>query len=109
MNLNGSGGPAAQTIRPDEGARTQPELGRPGSHPRPARAAASGLLAPRAVPVPGDAPEGTDPELWAVLTSEERSFFSRMHLSGPLTYGRKAVVAHTQAPLARGGRIDVRA
>ena len=113
MNVNGIGGAAAQIIRPNEGARTQAERasGQAAAvpQPQPTRVAASGLLAPRQEVVPTEAPAGTDPELWAVLTAEERSFFSRMSAAGPLTYGRQAAISPTQAPLARGGRIDVRA
>ena len=50
-----------------------------------------------------EAPEGTDPALWSVLTSEERVYFARVQSLGPLTYGRGE-----RAPaLPRGGRIDV--
>jgi len=58
------------------------------------------------------APEGTDPALWSVLTSDERAFFSRVVTSGPLTYSKMAA-ANTNRPAAmpsiRGGRIDFRA
>lgn len=58
------------------------------------------------------APEGTDPALWSVLTSDERAFFSRVITSGPLTYSKMAA-ANTNRPAAmpsiRGGRIDFRA
>ncbi len=57
-------------------------------------------------------PEGTDPALWSVLTSDERAFFSRVVTSGPLTYSKMAA-ANTSRPAAmpsiRGGRIDFRA
>jgi hypothetical protein len=57
------------------------------------------------------APEGTDPGLWSVLTSEERNFFSKTVTSGPLTYSRVMLsgARATPAPAARGGRIDIRA
>lgn len=57
------------------------------------------------------APEGTDPGLWSVLTSEERNFFARTVTSGPLTYSRVMLsgARATPAPAARGGRIDIRA
>lgn len=118
MNLTSIGGtPAQQIVRPGEGARTHADrqVAQGGAaavapSPTPARvAAASGLLAPRAEVVPVEAPAGTDPQLWAVLTADERSFFSRMSASGPLTYGRQMAASHTQAPVSRGGRIDVRA
>lgn len=56
--------------------------------------------------VPMEAPEGTDPMLWGVLTSEERSFFARARAMGQVTYGpgNRSVAAG----VPRGGRIDVR-
>lgn len=66
--------------------------------PEAAAASAPGIGA-----LPAEPPPGTDPELWAVLTSEERVYFARMQSLGPLTYGRGE-----RAPaLPRGGRLDV--
>jgi len=51
------------------------------------------------------APEGVDPMLWSVLTTEERMFFSKFRAMGPLTY---APASRTQSEnLPRGGRIDI--
>ncbi len=63
---------------------------------------------PRAVAsLPSEAPSGTDPALWSVLTSEERQFFARAQALGPLTYGPD--VGRTGADAAlRGGRVNVR-
>lgn len=74
---------------------------------QPAAAAAARQAAP-AVPV--EAPPGTDPELWAVLSSDERAFFSRVGAMGPLTYGYVMQTGQlpTEAPASRGGRLDVR-
>ena len=60
--------------------------------------------------VPVDAPAGTDPALWNVLTTEERNFFAKTASLGPLTYSRfkEATTAQTP-PAARGVRLDVRA
>ena len=44
--------------------------------------------------VPTQAPPGTDPDLWSVLTHEERSFFATVQSAEPPTYGP-----------TRGGRI----
>lgn len=57
------------------------------------------------------APEGTDPALWSVLTSDERAFFARVVTSGPLTYSKMAAANAQRAamPAIRGGRIDFRA
>jgi hypothetical protein len=81
-------------------------------------AAASPLGAPQRS-LPAEAPAGTDPELWGVLTSEERTFFAKAVQSGPLTYGRmaagvqalqgNAAAANAFAAASRGGRLDVRA
>ena len=114
MNVNGIGGTAAQQLlRPQEKPRTSVEQERAATAaaaPIPARVAASGLLAPRQGVVAPEAPAGTDPELWKVLTTEERTFFARMGNGGPLTYGRQTMVATApQAPMVRGGRLDVRA
>jgi hypothetical protein len=113
MNLNGIGGTAAPLLRPQEKPRTttveQERAATAAAAPTPARVAASGLLAPRPGVVAPEAPAGTDPELWKVLTAEERSFFARMSNGGPLTYGRQAATGGPQAPMVRGGRLDVRA
>ena len=68
------------------------------------------IAAPTQNSVPAEAPAGTDPELWNVLTSEERNFFAKTSALGPLTYGRyKAAVNPAAPPAARGVRLDVRA
>ena len=57
--------------------------------------------------VPTDAPKGTDPALWSVLTSEERSFFAKARAMGPLTYGPGQDRGAAAGTLL-GGRLDVR-
>lgn len=57
-------------------------------------------------------PRGADPQLWSVLTSEEKGYFAKQAALGPLTYGptarlKDAVPAAMQAP--RGLRLDVSA
>ncbi len=59
--------------------------------------------------VPVDAPAGTDPALWSVLTNDERNFFAKSATLGPLTYGRIKAVSHPTPPSVRGVRLDVRA
>ena len=59
--------------------------------------------------VPAEAPAGTDPSLWSVLTSEERAFFAKTAALGPLTYGRIKAATQPAAPAPRGVRLDVRA
>ena len=57
--------------------------------------------------LPADAPAGTDPALWSVLTSQERAFFSRARSMGPVTYGPGR--GSNQLPAALlGGRLDVK-
>jgi hypothetical protein len=78
--------------------------------------APGGAAAPAGAPA-AEPPAGTDPELWSVLTGDERAFFARAASTGPLTYGRISAGVHALqgnplagAPLAgaRGGRLDVR-
>ena len=59
--------------------------------------------------VPPEAPAGTDPSLWSVLTTEERNFFAKTAAMGPLTYGRIKAETNAAPPAARGVRLDVRA
>lgn len=64
----------------------------------------------RSAPTPGAAasiaPAGTDPELWSVLTSEERQFFEKAQSLGPVTYSPRTAPADTSMP--RGSRLDLR-
>jgi hypothetical protein len=66
--------------------------------------------APGAVPaLPVEAPPGTDPALWSILSADERSFFAKSQAMGPLTYGRKmAQRMEPPMPAVRGGRLDIR-
>jgi hypothetical protein len=59
--------------------------------------------------VPAEAPAGTDPALWSVLTAEERGHFAKASALGPLTYSRIKAVTNPAPPAARGVRLDVRA
>jgi hypothetical protein len=59
--------------------------------------------------VPAEAPPGTDPTLWSVLTADERTFFAKTAALGPLTYGRIKAAQNATPPAARGVRLDVRA
>ncbi len=107
-------------------------IARPAARPgvAPGRAGVAGGATPSAAPalrpqpslaapanaLPAEAPAGTDPELWNVLTSDERAFFAKAASNGPITYGRVAARLNTMngfsnqaAPPARGVRLDVRA
>jgi hypothetical protein len=111
----GTGGAAgAGQVRPGH-----PGVARPAATPTPAQPAAvrpqQSLAAP-ANALPAEAPAGTDPELWGVLTSEERAYFAKAAATGPLTYGRVATrlnalngLQQAAPPAARGVRLDVRA
>jgi len=62
-----------------------------------------------AAAVPTQAPAGTDPALWSVLSADERVFFAKLGAMDPLTYGRVLSQAQQSAvPAARGGRLDVK-
>jgi hypothetical protein len=119
MSIYGIRGPYGGGIRPEAPATTRPNATpsptggaqrtitqTPVAAPTPKSAAAA---APTAVPV--QAPQGTDPELWSVLTQDERTYFAKLGAMGPLTYGRvlSGGSLPTQPPMARGGRLDVKA
>jgi hypothetical protein len=108
------GRPLAQ---PGDGAAVRPQpAGR--TAPPPAALRPQAPLTGGAASLPAEAPPGTDPELWSVLTGEERAFFAKAAATGPLTYSRiSAGVRALQgqpAPVPpsagalRGGRLDVR-
>lgn len=119
MSLNGVSGIAPPLLRPQENARARVEQDRAAAAtveraPNKVRIAGAGLLAPRQDALSAEAPEGTDPELWQVLSADERAFFARMTAMGPLTYGRSAGMPGNPAgagdpPPVRGGRLDVKA
>jgi hypothetical protein len=52
-------------------------------------------------------PDGVDPALWSVLTTEEKAFFQGNLARGPLTYGPGTARAASPGPSA-GGRLDIR-
>lgn len=70
--------------------------------------AARTQVAPAAVPA--QPPPGTDPDLWNVLSNDERTYFAKLGAMGPLTYGR-VLSGHVQPQQAvsRGARLDVKA
>ncbi len=107
MSINGINGVVGHPgIRPGHVSDTEREPGNkaiqaPSSSPAAAAStAASGVLS-------AEAPAGTDPALWSVLTSEERSFFAKANSIGLLTYSPRRS-ANAGAATIRGGRIDVR-
>ena len=111
--------PDPRTTRPDGSAPSG--ANRAGHHAvrhMPARPAATESQQPAAraniaMPVGTSdvaAPEGTDPKLWSILTSEERSFFAKSGTQGPVTYARVMMGTQDQslAPSMRGFRLDIR-
>jgi hypothetical protein len=122
MSLNGISSGYSRPMTPqttgtsplrDQGA-TRPQVA-PGVA-RPTAPAPGALLAPTTAPgaanaLPVEPPAGTDPELWSVLSAEERGFFAKAGAMGPLTYGRMMSEGATQPAMAavRGGRLDIRA
>jgi hypothetical protein len=88
--------------------RTEQGAVQPAATPAPAqRAGAVSIAAPTQPSLPATAPQGTDPELWSVLTGEERTFFAKLGSMGPLTYGR-VMQTPNAPPTIRGGRLDVK-
>ncbi|MEO7362309.1 MAG: hypothetical protein ABI120_18405 [Gemmatimonadaceae bacterium] len=121
MSINGIGNPLLANIgplaRPDESSRTSIDRNRTGASGAASAPAIAPALRPQAPiagqsaqnVVPAEAPAGTDPTLWSVLTSEERNFFAKTASLGPLTYGRIKASMPAAPPSVRGGRLDVRA
>ena len=107
MSINGINGAVGRPgLRPGQVSDTEREpksqaIQTPSNTPAAAAsAAASGVLS-------AEAPEGTDPALWSVLTSEERSYFAKANSIGLLTYSPRRS-ANAGAATIRGGRIDVK-
>ncbi|HEX6925007.1 MAG TPA: hypothetical protein VF167_06235 [Longimicrobiaceae bacterium] len=114
MNLNGIGSLHGM-LRPSQAEpRTRVESGNahqpvPAPTTAPTRPAREVNPAELSQTLPLEPPPGTDPELWAVLSSEERAFFAKVGSMGPLTYGHLLNSARTDQPVMRGGRLDVKA
>jgi hypothetical protein len=115
MNLNGIGNLPGMLRPTHPEPRTRVENGQTGqtlpapapAGVRPTREAAPAAELNQTLPV--EPPAGTDPELWSVLSSEERAFFAKAGSMGPLTYGHLLNSARTDQPVMRGGRLDVKA
>lgn len=90
-------------VRPQDARQVTPAQ-------QPATAARGVGTAPgAAASLPAEAPAGTDPALWSILSSAERTFFAKSQAMGPLTYGRKMTErAEPALPAVRGGRLDIR-
>jgi hypothetical protein len=96
MNVSGPGSiPAAYRL---------PPVARPPAT-KPAVEVGHAPAAP-ATTAAADVPPGSDPALWAILTSEERAFFTQQAALGPIHYGPRSAATAPDAPV--GGRLDVR-
>lgn len=100
------------TRAPDNaGAGVRPERATIAPTAAPRRPAVAPAAAPANRALSAEPPVGVDPQLWSVLTSDERAHFSKLSAMGPLTYGRGASafsVADAPPPAVRGARLDVR-
>ena len=98
--LSGLGHPGLDRRAPaEEAARRDADAQVDTTAARASQAAAAAAESPAA---------GVDPDLWAMLTSDERAFYLKNAMNGPLTYGPGAS-SMSAAPESRlGGRIDVR-
>ncbi|HET7321511.1 MAG TPA: hypothetical protein VFI96_03380 [Longimicrobiaceae bacterium] len=115
MNLNPIGSNIGGVRLPETDPRVrqpQERAGRvmtPAAAPQVRPSQAPSVAQGSAPVVPAEPPAGTDPELWAVLTNDERAFFARAGAMGPLTYGYVLSQGQqTAVPSVRGGRLDVR-
>ena len=115
MNLNGIGNLPGMLRPTHPEPRTRVDNGQNGpavqsqtaTLVRPTREAPAAADLAQTLPI--EPPAGTDPELWSVLSSEERSFFAKVGNMGPLTYGHLLTSARSDQPVMRGGRLDVKA
>lgn len=104
ISINGFG-PAIPEQRPPQGGRLADAA---PSRPGPARADDANVSSDR-VPSTEGVSAAVDPELWQLLSTEERVFYLRSAATGPLTYGPDAHQQASPSPGSRlGGRIDVR-
>ena len=79
----------------------RPTVARPAAPATAARAASEPTAAAAA-----EVPAGSDPALWAVLTTEERAFFQQQATMGPLSYSPSSRPAASTAGAPLGQRID---
>lgn len=94
MTINGPT-PVFPNVSPPAAQRTTPPAVKPA-------------VTPARAPTRAEVPAGVNPELWSVLTGDERAFMVQELDIGAPTYGRKrANPSMVDAP--RGQRIDVRA
>lgn len=108
-SINGLGGLLRGLEHPGLDGRTSADEARRRDPAGPTEAGASQAKAATADSAAAESPAaGVDPELWAMLSSDERVFYLRNAMTGPLTYGPGASDASTSPGSRLGGRIDVR-
>ena len=97
--------PVLGPVRPNPASRTSATSAAKATS---STSATAGLTSPSATGEAGplQAPQGTDPALWAVLTTDEQQFFHEMAALGPLTYGNAPGRSASEAPV--GQRVDIR-
>ena len=100
MSINGIG--YSGILRPQTGAAQQGQRGERPSAPVQQQTPPASLGIAQASAVP----PGADPELWSVLTSEEKQFFEKAQSLGPVTYGPGQSSSDPAMP--RGSRLDLR-
>lgn len=118
LSIGGLGAHLPEPIGPTRGDSVGPTRGGPNDpgaadgavgRDRAERAAtqhASDTVATSTSPAPTGA---ADPEMWALLSSEERSFYLRHALQGPATYDPSVPNPNAETSGARlGARIDLR-
>jgi len=111
MQTNGLGAPMPRTVSPRSPYGLDSGAAAPAARPTfPARIQPAAVERP-AVPAEEPTatlrpPKGTDPELWKVLTADERAFFAREDAMGPLSYGHR--IAQGPSLPSRGGRLNLR-
>jgi hypothetical protein len=105
IGSSGVNRPANFPVRDNGGTqRTPAQI--PAKLQPPAPQTKSAIAAPG---LPAEPPPGTDPNLWSILSGEERAFFAKAGAMGPLTYGRAFTeMKSAQMPANRGGRLDVK-
>lgn len=115
MSIQGLGGvygpPGVIPRTPGEGGLNETARQQEPAAPLTHKAASGQILEAdlaRSGELPVEAPPGTDPQLWSVLTAEERQYFAQAKAMGPVTYAPGRLGLADMA-LHRGGRLDVRA